>query len=83
MTVTTFGPTFCFHSTDTKARWENFQHAKEADFLASDWLTSNGSRNFKLCSIHDQVYEARWFEHFVKTFIFVRSSSKPQRSAAE
>lgn len=83
MTVTTFGPTFCFHSTDTKVRWEKFPHAKEADFLASDWLTSNGSRNFKLCSIHDQVYEARWFEHFVKTFIFVRSSSKPQRSAAE
>ena len=34
------------------------QHAKEADFLASDWLTSNGSRTFKLCSIHDQVYES-------------------------
>lgn len=50
---------------------ELFPHAKEADFLASDWLTFNGSRNFKLCSIHDQVYEARWFEHFVKTFRFL------------
>lgn len=45
--------------------------AKEADFLASDWLASNGSRNFKLCSVHDQVYDARWFEHFVKTFSFL------------
>lgn len=72
MTVTSCDPTFCFHSTDTKARWENlFLHAKEADFLASDWLTLNGRRNFKLCSIHDQVYEARWFEHFLKKFSFL------------
>lgn len=64
-TVTTFDPTFCFHSTDTKAYWENIiLHAEEADFSQADWLKRNGRRNFKLCNIHDQVYEARWFEHF-------------------
>ena len=73
MTITTIEPTFCYHSTDTTGRWENvFLHAKEAAFLASDWLTSNGIRNFKLSSIHDQVYEARWFEHFcLKKFGFL------------
>lgn len=46
-------------------------HADEADFQASDWLKANGRRNFKLFNIHDQVYGARWFEHFLKILSFL------------
>lgn len=42
---------FSFHGHQSTLG-ELIPRAKEADFLTSDWLTSNGSRIFKLCMQH-------------------------------